>query len=72
MTIWRELLPIGAVFLVPGLSATGAQGGGLVRAILDDPAAPFAVRALTRNPDSAKAKGIRGARRRGGPGGSGR
>jgi uncharacterized protein YbjT (DUF2867 family) len=36
--------------------ATGAQGGGLVRAILDDPATPFAVRALTRNPDSPKAK----------------
>jgi uncharacterized protein YbjT (DUF2867 family) len=36
--------------------ATGSQGGGLVRAILDDPAGPFAVRALTRNPDSAKAK----------------
>jgi uncharacterized protein YbjT (DUF2867 family) len=36
--------------------ATGSQGGGLVRAILDDPSGPFAVRALTRNPDSAKAK----------------
>lgn len=36
--------------------ATGTQGGGLVRAILDDPAGSFAVRALTRNPDSAKAK----------------
>ena len=36
--------------------ATGAQGGGLVRAILGDPAGGFAVRALTRNVDSAKAR----------------
>ena len=38
--------------------ATGAQGGGLVRAILDDPDGGFAVRALTRNPDSEKAKAL--------------
>ena len=36
--------------------ATGAQGGGLVRAILNDPNSEFAVRAFTRNPDSDKAK----------------
>ena len=35
--------------------ATGAQGGGAVRAILADPDAEFAVRALTRNPDSPAA-----------------
>lgn len=35
--------------------ATGAQGGGLVRAILADPEAGFAVRAITRNPDSPAA-----------------
>ena len=38
--------------------ATGAQGGGLVRAILDDPGEGFAARALTRNPDSDKAKAL--------------
>ena len=36
--------------------ATGAQGGGLVRAILADPTGGFAARALTRDPNSAKAK----------------
>lgn len=35
--------------------ATGAQGGGLVQAILDDPDGRFAARAITRNPKSAKA-----------------
>jgi uncharacterized protein YbjT (DUF2867 family) len=36
--------------------ATGAQGGGAARAILADPDSEFAVRALTRNPDSPAAK----------------
>jgi uncharacterized protein YbjT (DUF2867 family) len=36
--------------------ATGAQGGGLVRAILTDPSGGFGVRALTRDPGSDKAK----------------
>ena len=38
--------------------ATGAQGGGLVRAILADPSGGFAVRALTRNANSDKAKAL--------------
>jgi uncharacterized protein YbjT (DUF2867 family) len=38
--------------------ATGAQGGGLVRAILDDPDSQFAVRALTRDVTSDKAKAL--------------
>jgi uncharacterized protein YbjT (DUF2867 family) len=36
--------------------ATGAQGGGLARAILNDPNGGFAVRALTRDANSPKAK----------------
>jgi len=38
--------------------ATGAQGGGLARAILGDPEGEFAVRALTRNPGSEKARAL--------------
>jgi uncharacterized protein YbjT (DUF2867 family) len=40
------------------LGATGAQGGGLARAILNDSDSQFAVRALTRNATSDKAKGL--------------
>jgi len=38
------------------VGATGAQGGGLVRAILNDPTGGFAARVLTRDVNSAKAK----------------
>ena len=38
------------------VGATGAQGGGLVRAILADPSGGFAARALTRDTGAAKAK----------------
>lgn len=43
--------------------ATGAQGGGLARAILDDPSGGFSLRAVTRDPskDAAKALADRGA-----------
>lgn len=41
--------------------ATGAQGGGLVRAILDDPNGGYAARALTRKPDGDKAKALAAA-----------
>lgn len=36
--------------------ATGAQGGGLAHAILDDPDSDFTVRAVTRDPNSDKAQ----------------
>ncbi len=42
--------------VVAVMGATGAQGGGLVRAILSDKNKEFAVRALTRNVNSEKAK----------------
>lgn len=38
--------------------ATGAQGGGLVRAILSDPNCGFAARAMTRDINSEKAKAL--------------
>jgi uncharacterized protein YbjT (DUF2867 family) len=41
--------------------ATGAQGGGLARALLADPDRHFAVRAVTRKPDSPAAQGLRRA-----------
>jgi len=44
--------------LITVVGATGAQGGGLVRAILDDPDGGFRVRAITRDPTSDKAKAL--------------
>ena len=41
--------------IIAVIGATGAQGGGLVRAILSDPAGTFAVRAITRDVTSEKA-----------------
>jgi uncharacterized protein YbjT (DUF2867 family) len=39
--------------IITVFGATGAQGGGLARALLDDPGRHFAVRAVTRKPDGA-------------------
>jgi len=44
--------------IIAVVGATGAQGGGLVRAILSDPMRGFAVRALTRDTSSDKAKAL--------------
>jgi uncharacterized protein YbjT (DUF2867 family) len=42
------------------VGATGAQGGGLVRAILSDPSRGFRARAVTRDVQSASAKELAG------------
>jgi uncharacterized protein YbjT (DUF2867 family) len=44
--------------IIAVVGATGAQGGGLVRAILADRNGPFRARALTRNVESDKAKAL--------------
>lgn len=44
--------------LIAVVGATGAQGGGLVRAILNEPQSGFCVRAITRDVQSDKAKGL--------------
>lgn len=45
--------------IITVFGATGAQGGSLARAILNDPQTEFAVRAVTRNPTSDKANELR-------------
>ena len=42
--------------IIAVVGATGAQGGGLARALLQDPKSPFRVRALTRTPTSDAAR----------------
>lgn len=42
--------------IIAVVGATGAQGGGLVRAILSDKTSPFTARVLTRDVNSDKAK----------------
>lgn len=44
--------------IITVLGATGAQGGGLVRAMYADPASPYRARAVTRNPGSDAAKAL--------------
>lgn len=44
--------------IIAVFGATGAQGGGLARAILADPDSDFAVRAITRNPASEVARAL--------------
>ncbi len=44
--------------IIAVFGATGAQGGGLVRAILSDKNSEFAVRAVTRNASSERAKAL--------------
>jgi len=44
--------------IIAVVGATGAQGGGLVRAIQSDPAGGFVARAITRDVNSPKAKAL--------------
>src|SRR5450432_1458381 len=44
--------------IIAVVGATGAQGGGLARAIAHDPSGGFAARAITRDVTSAKAKDL--------------
>jgi uncharacterized protein YbjT (DUF2867 family) len=44
--------------IIAVVGATGAQGGGMARAILADAQGGFAARALTRKPESDKAKAL--------------
>jgi uncharacterized protein YbjT (DUF2867 family) len=44
--------------IIAVLGATGAQGGGLVRSILNDKSGEFSVRAVTRDVNSDKAKAL--------------
>ena len=44
--------------IIAVVGATGAQGGGLARSMLADPGGEFAVRAITRDPASAKARAL--------------
>lgn len=46
--------------IIAVIGATGAQGGGLARAILGDGSGAYAVRAVTRDPDSRKAGELAG------------
>lgn len=41
------------------VGATGAQGGGLVRALAADPSSGFVARAITRDPDGEKAQALK-------------
>lgn len=44
--------------IIAVVGATGAQGGGLMRAILADKSGEFTARAITRKPDSEKARAL--------------
>ncbi|HEY3296361.1 MAG TPA: NmrA/HSCARG family protein [bacterium] len=47
--------------IIAVIRATGAQGGGLVQAILNDKSGEFVARAITRNVNSDKAKALKAA-----------
>jgi uncharacterized protein YbjT (DUF2867 family) len=49
---------VSAKRVIAVVGATGAQGGGLARAILTDPSSAYTVRALVRDPASDKARAL--------------
>jgi uncharacterized protein YbjT (DUF2867 family) len=54
----RKEIPMPDPKIIAVIGATGAQGGGLVRAICSDPKGGFTARAITRNPQGEKAKAL--------------
>jgi len=52
---------VGTKKIITVFGATGAQGGGLVRSILEDRDGPFAVRAVTRDAGSSAARALASA-----------
>jgi uncharacterized protein YbjT (DUF2867 family) len=54
----KELHAMADKKILAVIGATGAQGGGLARAILADREGPFTLRAITRNPDGDKARAL--------------
>src|SRR4030095_11228271 len=60
-TLFERRLAMADKKIIAVVGATGAQGGGLVRAILADRTGELAVRALTRNTGSDKARALAAA-----------
>jgi uncharacterized protein YbjT (DUF2867 family) len=54
----NQKLPMSEKKVIAVIGATGAQGGGVVQAILNDPQGGFAARAITRNPDGDAARAL--------------
>jgi uncharacterized protein YbjT (DUF2867 family) len=54
----HPLHPMPTKKIIAIVGATGAQGGGLVRAILNDPSGEFTARAITRDVNSEKARAL--------------
>lgn len=57
-TILKKKTIMSSKKIITVFGATGAQGGGLARAILHDKNSDFAVRAVSRDPNSDKAKAL--------------
>jgi uncharacterized protein YbjT (DUF2867 family) len=55
----QRRIPVDDKKIIAVIGATGAQGGGVCRAILKDAGGGYRVRALTRNADSDKAKELK-------------